>query len=95
MDDGGQRERREIYYSGWVQGVGFRYTVQRLAARFLLTGFVRNSRDGRVELVLEGAPDEIQRLMKEIQDALGNYIRGVQQTSGPATDEFPRFEIRH
>lgn len=95
MDEGGQHERREIYYSGWVQGVGFRYTVQRLAARFLLTGFVRNLRDGRVELVLEGAPDEIERLMQGIQDTLGNYIRGVQQTSGPAGGEFQRFEIRY
>ena len=94
MEEGSRPERREIYYSGWVQGVGFRYTARRLAARFPVAGFVKNLPDGRVQFVLEGAPAEIDRLLAEIQDAMGNYIRGVQQTGGPATDEFQTFEIR-
>ena len=47
-------QQREIHYAGRVQGVGFRYTVRSLAARFDVTGFVRNLPDGRVHLVVEG-----------------------------------------
>ena len=46
--------RRTSHFSGHVQGVGFRYTVQDLAADFDVRGYVRNLPDGRVELVVEG-----------------------------------------
>src|SRR5207245_6186322 len=45
---------RHVYYSGQVQGVGFRYTAQQLAAGFAVSGFVRNLPNGDVELVAEG-----------------------------------------
>lgn len=45
------------FVSGRVQGVGFRWSVRALAERQGLAGWVRNRRDGRVELVFEG-PDE-------------------------------------
>ena len=48
------RERRRIYYSGRVQGVGFRFSTQRLASGFAVAGSVKNLRDGRVEVVAEG-----------------------------------------
>ena len=56
-------EQREIHYSGRVQGVGFRYTVRSLASRTAVTGFVKNLPDGRVQLVVEGPPDEIRVLV--------------------------------
>ena len=37
-----EHERREVYYFGRVQGVGFRYTARSLARRFEVAGFVRN-----------------------------------------------------
>ena len=43
-----------MYFSGHVQGVGFRYTTRSVASRFAVTGYVRNLPDGRVELVAEG-----------------------------------------
>ena len=50
-----RRERVTMYYSGSVQGVGFRYAVRMLVNGFEVTGTVRNLADGRVELVAEGA----------------------------------------
>ena len=47
------RERRHVWFSGRVQGVGFRYTCQTLARGFDVAGLVRNLADGRVELVVE------------------------------------------
>ena len=54
-------EQREVYYSGRVQGVGFRYTVRSLASRMAVTGFVKNLPDGRVHLVVEGSPGRNRR----------------------------------
>ena len=48
--------RRHCYFSGRVQGVGFRYTSRNIAINYDVTGFVRNLPDGRVELVAEGPP---------------------------------------
>jgi acylphosphatase len=84
----------EIYYSGRVQGVGFRYTARALALRFEVTGFVRNVPDGRVQMVVEGSPPEIQRFIEAIGVEMRGYIRDAQQSIHPATGRFRGFEIR-
>ena len=53
---------RRYFVSGIVQGVGFRYFAQDEAERLRLSGFVRNLRDGRVEVYAIGAPDTLARL---------------------------------
>jgi acylphosphatase len=45
---------RKFYISGLVQGVGFRFFVQRSAARHQVLGYVQNLADGRVEALAEG-----------------------------------------
>lgn len=87
-------QRREIYYSGWVQGVGFRYTVRQLAHRHQVAGFVRNLPDGRVELIVEGFAAEIESFLAAIQQEMGHHIRDVAESTAPATGEFPSFEVR-
>ena len=86
--------RRKVYFSGKVQGVGFRYTVMRLAANLDVTGFVRNLPDRRVQLVAEGAGGEIDPLLDGIRDAMGGYIRDEETTKASATGEFSGFHIR-
>ncbi len=88
-------EQREIHYDGRVQGVGFRYTVRSVAARFDVTGFVRNLPDGRVQLVVEGAPGEVGALLDAVKTEMLPYIRDVQETTRPATGRFHAFEIWH
>ncbi len=46
--------RKRFYFSGRVQGVGFRYQATRLARSCGLTGYVRNLWDGRVEMEIQG-----------------------------------------
>jgi len=87
-------ERREVFYSGDVQGVGFRYTTRSLAGRFAVSGFVRNLPDGRVELVAEGAAGEVRRFLDAIRKTMRAYIRRAVEKEGPATGEFDGFEIR-
>jgi acylphosphatase len=84
----------QIFYSGSVQGVGFRYTVKSVAAGFEVVGFVRNLPDGRVELVAEGARDELEAFRLAIRDAgLEHFIRKEEAGWSEATGAFRGFEI--
>jgi len=87
-------ERREVWFSGRVQGVGFRYTTQQIATNFAVTGFVKNLPDGRVQLVVEGAKQEIADLISAIQSRMEYHIRDVEQTIAKFQSEFDSFEIR-
>jgi acylphosphatase len=70
------RRRLEIWYSGRVQGVGFRHTTRTVAAGFDVTGTVRNLPDGRVHLLAEGAEEELRAFRGAIRDSgLGPLIR--------------------
>lgn len=89
-----EAERREVYYSGRVQGVGFRYTTRSVARGFAVTGFVKNLRDGRVEVVVEGQPAEVQAFLRAVRAEMGHHIADVQETSGPATGQFSTFEVK-
>jgi len=89
-------ERRRIYFSGRVQGVGFRATAKWLARGFDVAGWVRNLADGRVELLAEGDPAELDRFLSAIRDELGGFIRGLDESVEP-TDDPPLegFAIRY
>lgn len=86
-------ERAHVFFSGTVQGVGFRYTVRSLVSSLAITGWVRNLSDGRVELVAEGAKSEIETLIARIEEEFGGYISEKQVTWEKATGEFGGFAI--
>ncbi len=58
----GERVCYRYVVSGRVQGVGFRYYVLREAQQLGLSGYVRNLRDGRVEVVAAGSAEKLGRL---------------------------------
>jgi len=60
-------QAKRFYVSGRVQGVGFRYFVERTAASLNVSGYVRNLFDGRVEVYAMGNATQI--------EALGNALR--------------------
>jgi len=51
---------------GEVQGVGYRFFAQRAAARHQVRGHVKNCADGSVEVVVEGAADEVEEFKKDL-----------------------------
>ena len=87
--------RRHLFYSGRVQGVGFRFTAQRIASGFAVTGWVRNLPDDRVEMLVEGEKDETAAFLSRIAATMADNIDAVEQREEPATGEFSRFEIMH
>ena len=88
------RRRLTVFFSGQVQGVGFRYTAKTVATGFEITGIVRNLPDGRVELVAEGRREELDAFRAALHDAgLAGFIRDEQVNWAEAKNEFRGFEI--
>jgi len=88
------RERLTIFFSGRVQGVGFRYTTKSVACGFEVTGTVRNLPDGRVELRAEGDRGELEGFRRAIQDSeVGRFVRQEEAQWSDAKNEFRGFEI--
>lgn len=84
----------QFLFSGQVQGVGFRWTTERIASRLPLRGFVRNLPDGRVEAVVSGSAKDIQQMVDKLQERFGSGITGIQRQTWEGADEFTGFEIR-
>lgn len=58
--------RKHIYFSGRVQGVGFRYRTYYIAQSLGLTGWVQNLWDGRVEAQVQGTERDVKKLISEL-----------------------------
>lgn len=71
--------RVHVTVSGEVQGVGYRYTLQHVAQRAGVTGWVRNLRDGRVEAEIEGPEDAVDEVLAWMADGPpGGRVGGAQ-----------------
>jgi acylphosphatase len=66
MKDG--RETRRYVVTGRVQGVGFRWFVEREAAVTGVTGWVRNRQDGSVEVMATGTREQHSALRRKLQE---------------------------
>ena len=83
-----------VYYSGRVQGVGFRYTVKSLTPGFEVTGTIRNLEDGRVELVTVGERAELDAFRQAVRESgLGRMIAREEDFFAPPSGSFHGFEI--
>lgn len=72
-----------VFYTGRVQGVGFRYTTDNLAKRFAVAGYVQNLPDGRVRLDVQGAADQVQGLLDAIDQTMARNIKAKDTTDYP------------
>ena len=84
----------QILFTGHVQGVGFRWTAERIASKLPLRGFVRNLPDGRVEVVVAGSAENIQQLIEQLQNHFGSGIASVRRQTLEGANEFAGFMIR-
>jgi acylphosphatase len=84
---------KRYFVRGRVQGVGFRYFVERAAAELNLTGYTRNLDDGRVEVYAAGSPAKLaelsQRLWKGPRFA---DVRGVEEQDA-SVQQYTSFRI--
>lgn len=91
---GAAAARAHAFFTGRVQGVGFRYTAEKIALEIGLVGWVKNLPDGRVELVCEGPRADAELLFVRIQAShLGPHIKKTACEWCPATGEFDDFRV--
>ena len=87
--------RVRITYTGNVQGVGFRYRTSKVATLHTVTGYVYNLPDGRVELVAEGEPADVDRFTAAVAERMRGHIDAADRQTLPPTGEFADFSVRH
>jgi acylphosphatase len=85
---------RRVIFEGRVQGVGFRYTAASIARQCNVKGYVRNLRDGSVELVAFGSSENVRRLLDGLGEAFGGCIERQTAEEIQAAEPFAGFEIR-
>ena len=86
--------RLHVYFTGHVQGVGFRYAVRTVSLEFDVTGWVKNLSDGRVEMLGEGERRELEAFQAAILNAgLRRFIGDTQAHWSEGTGELPGFKI--
>ena len=87
--------RRTTFFSGNVQGVGFRYTTCQLAKKYKITGTVCNLLDGRVEVVTEGLPSEVDQFVVELEQTMTRHVEHSTCTDSTARADFDAFLIKY
>jgi acylphosphatase len=89
-------QRVTVFYSGRVQGVGFRVTIRQLACGYDVTGMVRNLPDGRVEVIAEGTRAELEAFLTGIAESdLSGYIAKKHETWQASQGGLRGFAIIH
>jgi acylphosphatase len=83
--------RVTCFFSGRVQGVGFRFHATEVAKKFSVTGTVQNLNDGRVKVVAEGEIDEIHRFLDAVSQSMTGNVRGDERFESEASAEFENF----
>jgi acylphosphatase len=82
-----------VYYSGCVQGVGFRATTVHIARKHPVTGWVRNLPDGRVQLLAEGTADAVDGFLAAVRAYWKQHIEKEIRADQAATGNHFGFEI--
>lgn len=87
-------EQLHALVDGQVQGVGFRFFVKNTADELQLTGWVRNKWDGRVEVLAEGAREDLETLLEAIRRGPRSaFVSEIKFDWNPPTQAFTRFSV--
>ncbi len=83
------------YIKGRVQGVGFRYHTLQKAQELGLAGWVRNLRDGRVEVLAEGKTESLNQFLRDLRKGtISADVRDVDYEFKDPKNEFDQFQVR-
>ena len=87
------KKRLQVFYSGDIQGVGFRFATKLIAKGLNIDGIARNLPDGRVEVVCEGEETELTEFLEEIKNShIGHRITNADISWLESKNEFSGFD---
>ena len=87
-------QRIRLFVTGRVQGVFFRQTLKIMAKKNDIFGWVKNLKDGRVEAVLEGEGEKIDRLIEWAHGGSANArVEDVEIRNEKFIEEFSKFDV--
>lgn len=86
-------QARMVYYTGRVQGVGFRATAVEIAKDYPVTGWVKNLDDGRVQLLAEGPAEAVEKFLKAIRARWDGNIDKEEVETPAVGGMYKRFEV--
>lgn len=87
---------KQVYYSGDVQGVGFRATAAAIARRHpAVRGWVRNLADGRVELLADGPAGAVEAFLADLRERMADHIRAEDVFDREPDETLEGFRVTH
>ena len=90
-----EKQREHIRFTGYAQGVGFRYRLSHLAQHYGVTGWVRNEYDGSVSAELQGLPEEIDQIIQQLKQDRYIDVTGMDRKNIPPDEQENGFHIRY
>jgi acylphosphatase len=88
------KQRIRIFVKGKVQGVFFRQALKVMAKKNDVFGWVKNLKDGRVEAILEGDEEKVNRLIEWSHGGPANArVEDVEIRNEKFTGEFSKFDV--
>ncbi len=88
------KKQLHLYYSGRVQGIGFRYTVADIANFQKVWGWVKNLDDARVEVMAEAEEDTLNSFLQQVNQHFSQQIKDVNIEWLSASGEFRDFKVK-
>ncbi|MDD5292098.1 MAG: acylphosphatase [Candidatus Omnitrophica bacterium] len=83
-----------VIFKGRVQGIGFRFTAERIAQKTGVVGWVKNLPGGDVELVVEADKKTVDDFLDKIRNQFSNYIQDEEIETTTAIGKLDNFQIR-
>lgn len=90
---GEKKFRRQVWFEGRVQGVGFRYKACQIASGYEVAGFVKNLEDGRVHLCASGKESEVKDYVLDLQNCMRDFIRNTLVKDDESDVKYKGFNI--
>jgi acylphosphatase len=87
------RKQYHLFFSGTVQGVGFRFTTRALAQKHKVKGWVKNLPDQRVEIIAEAEKDNIDRFIAELKERFKHNISDIEKSENKPTEHYQNFRV--
>jgi len=84
----------KVFFSGHVQGVGFRYAALQVAKGYEVAGYVANLPDGRVQLEAEGRESEVKAFITAIGEEMHGLIRKTERAATRRPAQLSGFTMR-